>query len=227
MVYYILVIYVTKIYVVRHCETDANSSKIFQGHTDNDINELGAAQLNALKGYFKNIQLDAVFTSPLLRTLRTAAAIVGDKDIPIIKLPDLIELNGGAYEGKTYFQISEAYPEFMEIWGKRPWEFAPPEGETMVSAYDRIYGAIREIAKESKDKAVAVATHGGVIRCLLCKLLKDDIQKLPEIPFVGNTGVTLITADDDLNLSVEFAGDISHLSEDLINQNASVPLGDK
>ena len=44
MIYYSLVIYVTKIYVVRHCETDANAAKIFQGHTDNDINDLGAAQ---------------------------------------------------------------------------------------------------------------------------------------------------------------------------------------
>ena len=49
MVYFNLVIYVTKIYIVRHCETDANATKTFQGHTYNDINELVAAQLEALR----------------------------------------------------------------------------------------------------------------------------------------------------------------------------------
>ena len=226
MIYYTLVIYVTKIYVVRHCETDANAAKIFQGHTDNDVNELGVAQLEALRGYFKDIHLDAVYTSPLLRTLRTATAIAGNKGVPIIKMPDLIELNGGVYEGKTYSRIAEENPGFMEMWGKRPWEFNPQNGESMVSAYDRIYNCIKEIAEESRDKTIAVASHGGVIRCLLCRIIKNDIEKLPEVPFVDNTGVTLIEADGDMNFTVKVFNDNSHLSEDLKNENSNVPLGE-
>jgi broad specificity phosphatase PhoE len=49
------VIYVTKVYVVRHCETDGNALKIFQGHTDNDINQMGAKQLVALGEKFKRL----------------------------------------------------------------------------------------------------------------------------------------------------------------------------
>ena len=226
MIYYNLVIYVTKIYVVRHCETDANAAKIFQGHTDNDINELGVAQLEALRGYFKDIHLDAVYTSPLLRTLRTATAIAGNKGVPIIKMPDLIELNGGVYEGKTYAEINKENPGFLEMWGKRPWEFNPEKGESMVSAYDRIYNCLKEIAGESQGKTVAVASHGGVIRCLLCKIMKNDIKKLPEVPFVDNTGVTLIEADENINFTVKIFNDNSHLSANLKNENSSVPLGE-
>ena len=54
-------IYVTKVYVVRHCETDGNALKIFQGHTDNDINEMGAKQLVALGEKFKDIPLDKIY----------------------------------------------------------------------------------------------------------------------------------------------------------------------
>ena len=226
MIYCILVVYVTKIYIVRHCETDANAAKIFQGHTNNDINELGAAQLEALRGYFKDIPLDAVYTSPLLRTLKTATAIVGNKGVPIIKTPDLIELNGGVYEGKTYMEINEENPGFLEMWGKRPWEFNPRNGESMVAAYERIYNCIKEIAKESQDKTVAVASHGGVIRCLLCKIMKDDIKKLPEVPFVDNTGVTLIEADGNMNFTIKVFNHNSHLGDNLKNENASVPLGE-
>ena len=227
MIYYILVIYVTKIYVVRHCETDANANKIFQGHTDLDINELGSAQLEALKGYFKNIHLDKVYSSPLLRTKRTAKAIIGEKNIPLITDDSLIELDGGIYEGKSYTQIAQEHPEFKEIWSVRPWDFAPENGESMNRAYERIYSAVVKIAENNKDKTLAIASHGGVIRCLICKILKDDIKKLTEIPFVGNTGVTLLEFDEKLNIKVSFFNDTSHLGEGLTNKNATVPIGDR
>ena len=58
----------TRIYIVRHCETVGNIKKIFQGLTDLDITELGSRQLEALSKRFEAIPLDKVFASPLLRT---------------------------------------------------------------------------------------------------------------------------------------------------------------
>ena len=62
----------TKIYVVRHCEALGNVMRIFQGSTDLDISELGAKQLEFLRKRFKNIELDRVISSPLLRARKTA-----------------------------------------------------------------------------------------------------------------------------------------------------------
>ncbi len=227
MIYFILVISVTKVYIVRHCETDGNAGKIFQGHTDLDINELGSKQLAALGERFKKICLDAVYASPLIRTQKTANAIVGNREIPVFCDTGLIELNGGVYEGKTYTEISEEYPEFKEIWSIRPWDFSPEKGEKMTDAYDRIWNEIIKIATENKNKTVAVTTHGGVIRCLLCRILENDIKKLPNIPFGDNTAVSLLEFDENLTPKLLFYNDSSHLTDELINKNASVPSGDE
>lgn len=223
MIYFTLVICVTMIYVVRHCETDGNAKKIFQGHTDLDINTLGEKQLLALKERFNNISLDAVYTSPLIRTKKTALAVKGNKDIPIITLNGLIELNGGVYEAKTFTEIGENYPDFKEIWSSRPWDFAPEKGEKMTDAYERIWKEINGIAKSNKDKTVAVVTHGGVIRCLLCKILKNDIKKLTEIPFGDNTAVSLLEFDNNMKPHIIYFNNSSHLTEELKNEDARVP----
>ena len=62
----------TSIYIVRHCEALGNVMRIFQGLTDLDISENGAKQLEYLKERFSGIQLDKVYSSPLIRTRKTA-----------------------------------------------------------------------------------------------------------------------------------------------------------
>lgn len=223
MIYFTLVIYVTRVYVIRHPETDGNAKKIFQGHIDLDVNELGKKQLAALKERFENINIDAVYTSPLLRTRRTAEAVVGCRNIPIIPHEGLIELNGGVYEAKTFFQIGEEYPDFPDIWSNHPWDFAPRNGEKMTDAYNRIWKTVKNIVCENKGKDIAVTTHGGVIRCLMCRLFKNDITKLTEIPFMYNTSVSLLEFDGKMNVNVVYFNDYSHLTDDLKNTNAEVP----
>ena len=69
--------------MVRHCEAEGNVKRIFQGISDLDITELGAKQLKYLEKRFENIPLDKIYSSPLIRTQKTAAAVKGTKDIEI------------------------------------------------------------------------------------------------------------------------------------------------
>ena len=57
----------TKIYFVRHCEATGNLNRTFQGSTNTDITDLGAKQLEKLSERFKEISLDKIYSSPLLR----------------------------------------------------------------------------------------------------------------------------------------------------------------
>lgn len=213
----------TKIYIVRHCETEGNLKQIFQGHCDLPITELGYKQLEALKNRFSNIHIDSVYSSPLLRAKETGLHIIGDKNLPLQLDDGLIELNGGVIEGKLYENIYEEFPGFREMWVNHPEDFAPPKGEKMTDAYKRIWNTVLKIAKENKDKTIACATHGGVIRCLLCKLIKNDIKALSTIDFVGNTAVTLIEFDDEFNYNLKFGNDFSHLNAELINSKSQIP----
>ena len=205
----------TKIYIVRHCEAEGNNKRLFQGTTDCDITKLGEKQLEFLKDRFKSIPLKRIYTSPLIRAQKTALAIKGDRDIDILKIDGLEELNGGVLEGKPFMPTIRSIPGLAEIWNDTPQDFAPEGGEPMRDAYERIWNAVKRIANENEGETVAVATHGGVIRCLNCRLLYGDITRLKDTPWSENTSVSLITVDKD-GAKLEYMNDHSHVPEELL-----------
>ena len=210
----------TKIYMVRHCEALGNVLQVFQGTSDLDITELGEKQLEFLTKRFEDIELDRVFSSPLIRTQKTAKAIIGNKNLPIEICNGLIELDGGIIEGKPFLESCKKYPEIGYAWTHKPEAFAPEGGEKMVDAYERIWNAVKTLALENKGKTIACATHGGVTRCLMCRLIYGDITRLKDMPYFDNTAISLIEFDDDLNPKLLFYNNTEHLPEGLININS-------
>lgn len=208
----------TKVYLVRHCEALGNVKQIFQGTTDMDITELGKQQLDELKKRFDNVYLDRVISSPLIRTKKTAEAIIGDKNLPLETDDGLIEINGGVIEGKPFAESYKKYPELLDIWANRPHEFAPEGGESYKETYERIWKTIKRIATDNKGKTIACATHGGVTRCIICRLLYNDISQLINTPYFANTAVSLIEFDDELNPKLVFYNDYSHLPPEIVNR---------
>lgn len=206
----------TKIYIVRHCEAEGNNKRLFQGSTNCDITDLGGKQLDFLKKRFDGISIDRIYTSPLIRAKKTAFAIKGDRDIPVITDENLTEIHGGIVEGKPFFKAFSEMPDLAKIWNNSPQDFAPEGGEPMRHAYERIWKTVSSIAKENVGKTVAIATHGGVIRCLNCRLLYGSIECLKDMTWCENTGVTLIEFDDNMNVKVEYTNDCSHVPEEFL-----------
>ena len=155
----------TKIYFVRHCEATGNLNRTFQGSTNTDITDLGAKQLEYLKKRFENIHIDKIYSSPLIRAQKTAEAIKGEKDIEIVLLKELAELHGGVVEGRKFAEAFATIEGLADAWANHPQDFAPPEGETMRHAYERIWDAIQYIVKNNKNKTIACSSHGGLTRC--------------------------------------------------------------
>ena len=212
----------TRIYIVRHCEALGNVQRIFQGSTDLDISELGAKQLEHLKNRFKNVPLDRVFSSPLLRAIKTAKAIIGDKPLEVETNKGLIELHGGVVEGRQFVEAFNSIPGLADAWDNHPQDFAPEGGESMRHAYERIWETITELARENKGKTIACASHGGVIRCLTCRLLYNDINRLKDTKWSENTAVTLIEFDDNLNPKIITLNSVCHLPAELVNKKSSL-----
>lgn len=215
-----MVIIMTKIYFVRHCEAMGNLDRIFQGVTDTDISELGQKQLECLKTRFADIKLDKIYSSPLKRAYKTALAVKGDKKVCIEKVKGLIELNGGSVEGKKFADTFKAFPDLADAWDNHPEDFAPKGGERMASGYERIWNTFRYIAKISKGQTVACTSHGGIIRCLLCRLIHNDIHQLKNVGWSENTAVSLFEVDDNMNVTVSFINDVSHLPKELLPERS-------
>ena len=205
----------TKIYIVRHCEAEGNNKRIFQGSTNCDITELGKKQLELLEKRFKDIPLEKVYTSPLIRAKKTAQAVKGEHAVTVSEMPELTELDGGILEGKPFMPTIRSVPGLAEIWNDRPQDFAPEGGEPMREAYERIWKAITLIAEENEGKTVAVVSHGGVIRCLNCRLLYGSIDRLKDTSWSENTSVALVTFGSD-GAKLHYMNDHSHVPEELL-----------
>lgn len=102
------------LYLVRHCESLGNRENIFQGQLDLDISDTGEKQLALLALRFRNIPIDAVYSSPLKRAYKTAEAVDLYHSLPIIKLPELMEVDVGALSGMKLDKAFADYPVFAE-----------------------------------------------------------------------------------------------------------------
>ena len=195
--------------------------RIFQGSTDLDISPIGAKQLEYLKKRFENIHIDKIYSSPLIRAQKTAEAIKGNKDVEIVLLKELAELHGGVVEGRKFAEAFATIEGLADAWDNHPQDFAPPEGESMRHAYERIWDAIQYIVKNNKNKTIACSSHGGLTRCLTCRLMKNDINELKNIPWSDNTAVMLFEIDDNMNISLKYFNDVSHLPKELVPDTRS------
>lgn len=207
--------FLTKIYLIRHCEAEGNRAKIFQGSTNCDVSEQGAKQLEFLKKRFADVHIDKAFSSPLKRAYKTAEAAVGDKALDITVIEDFTEMHAGIIEGKPFAESFEKYPELKHAWYNDIQNFAPAEGESMREVYARVKKAFDLLVSdpENEGKTLLVASHGAVLKNLLCYLLYGDIERLSEVPWLNNTAVSLVVKDDE-GVRVEYFGDTSHLPEE-------------
>lgn len=206
----------TRMILVRHCEAHGNTTSVFQGHTDSDISGNGSDQLALLGLRCRSLPIEAIYTSPLKRARLTAEAINQYHHLPIQIEPGLIEINGGAWEGKSWLEeLPKQYPEQFHNWNANPCEFCPEGGETMREVYNRIWEAITKIVKENQGKTVCIASHGCAIRNFLCRALHKPIEELKDVEWCDNTGISIVDFDDQLNSQVISMNDASHLTPEL------------
>ena len=193
---------VTKIYLIRHCQSMGNIEHKFQGQYDADVSPAGEKQLELLGLRFRNEPIDVIYTSPLKRARLTAQAIARyHNGIEVVDEPGFIEMDVGELEDRSLKELALNYPETAEKWDKSPDLCEFPGGETMGQVYDRVNAALDRIIAENPGRTVVVTTHGEPIG-----IRKSEV--------FGNTGVSTVIAQGG-RLYFESINDLSHLPEDM------------
>ena len=200
----------TKLYIVRHPQAMGNAQRIFQGYYNAEVSEMGEKQLEALAERFKDIQFDVIYTSPLLRAVKTAKAVNKYHNAEIIEYKGIIEINGGDIEAKPWSYFEETYPEKYNEWKNEPHKFVAPNGESMLEVYNRAKASIEDIVKQNQGKTVVLTSHGCTIRNMFCVLKGLNIENLNDVNWVENTGVTLVEIEND-RVEFIFENDLEHL----------------
>ncbi len=152
--------------LLRHGETAWNAETRIQGQLDVALNERGRWQAERLAQALAGETLDAVYSSDLARAHATALALAQLQGLPVRTDAALRERGFGRFEGLTYAEIEERFPDEALRWRRREAGFGPGGGEPLALFYERSVAAVTRLAAAHPGQAIAVVAHGGVLDCL-------------------------------------------------------------
>jgi len=158
----------TRFYLVRHGQTDWNKEGRYQGQADTPLNAAGEAQARRLADYFDGISIDAIYSSDLQRTRRTAE-VIGERLGMSVRLDDrLREINHGVWEGMLFSDIRSQYKTELEVRETDPLAARAPGGESVSEVVDRVLAAADDIARRHPSQTVILVSHGLALAVLVC-----------------------------------------------------------
>ncbi len=160
----------TRFVLVRHGEAQGNCEFRYLGTSDVPLTEHGEQQARQLAAALATFPLHAIFTSPLARARATAAAIGEATGIEPSTLEDLREQNYGAWEGLTHEEARALDAAALAAW-EADASVAPPSGESLVHLQSRVLAAVDALAARHPDEMVALVSHVGPIKMLICAAL--------------------------------------------------------
>lgn len=195
-----------KIYIIRHGEIyEKGEVHRCLGHTDVPMSKRGERQVKKTAEWFRDKEIDRIYSSPLRRCVETARMISEQKEKSndIRTCSALQELDAGEWENLSFERIRREYPKEYAARGRNIGYYAFPNGESFYRAGIRFGRCLEEIRKEEKGD-ILVVTHAGVMRGYLSSLLgisPNDVFAIPQ-PYVGIT----ILGETDMGLRTEKIG---------------------
>ncbi len=150
-----------RITLIRHGETDWNAEGRLQGHLQIPLNRRGRAQAEALAAHLQDTRFDAVYSSDLLRALQTTWTIVRPTGQEVRADERLREWDLGVLVGLCRAQVEREQPHAARIRRDHLVDEPIPGGESLRQRFERVTGAIGEIAARHRGECVLVVSHGG------------------------------------------------------------------
>ena len=164
------------ILLVRHGENEYVKEGRLAGRLPGvHLNEVGEKQAQALAETLANAPVNAIYASPLERTMETAQPIAEALGLGVFPEPGLLEVDFGEWQGKTLKQLRR-----RKLW--RSVQNSPsitrfPEGETFADAQHRIVGAIENLSGKHKPKDLIVCvSHSDIIKLAVSYYLGQPLD---------------------------------------------------
>ena len=198
----------TLVIVVRHGETKWNVTRQLQGRKNSNLTENGIKQAVLTAEALKNKSFDFLYTSDLRRALETTEIINKYHQLEIHIDESLAERNFGVIEGLKQDEMIEKYPEVFTRYMKREEEYQIPDGESLISFYNRVKKGLNAIANSHTGKRILIVTHGGVLDCMMRMVFNYPLSA-PRSFSIYNASVNRFSVTDATWFLEEW-GEISH-----------------
>lgn len=185
----------TRLIAIRHGETDWNAASRIQGQLDIGLNDAGRWQARRLADVLADEALDAVYSSDLARARETAQAVAVNAGLDVRTDVGLRERGFGVFEGLTFAEIEQRFPEPARRWRQRDAGFGPEGGETLTAFYCRAVASVTALAAKHRGQHIAIVAHGGVLDALYRAASRVALDA-PRTWQVGNASINRLLCSD-------------------------------
>jgi ribonuclease H / adenosylcobalamin/alpha-ribazole phosphatase len=202
----------TRLILVRHGETAMTKQGRYSGRGDVPLSDEGEAQAMAAAGRVSGISRDvaAVVSSPLQRCTRTAELIAAEQgNVKVTVLPELIECDFGDWEGLTFAEVRERWPDELDRWLDST-SVAPPNGESFQTVAKRVRGALATLQSAYPSSTIVVVSHVSPIKLILRDALAAGDAFLHRL-FLDAAGVSTMDIWPDGGIAVRSVNETAHL----------------
>lgn len=157
----------TRLLLLRHGQTPLSVERRYSGRGNPQLTDLGVRQANAAAAHLAGRDdIAAVVASPLDRAQQTARALSDRIGLPVSTMDELIETDFGGWEGMSFSEASDQYPEVHRSW-LGDTSVAPPGGESFDVVSKRVAVARDALVSSYAGSTVVVVTHVTPIKMLL------------------------------------------------------------
>ena len=199
----------TKIYLIRHGQSEWNVLNKIQGQVNTELTGLGRRQGQAIGQRLVNSNINIIYSSDLNRALDTAEIIAKRINKPLIISEALREINFGVWEGLTGIDLKKEYKEEEEIWRNSPEKLKLQGAESLEALSERTMKWVNSILEENKGKNIVIVSHSATLKIILLGLLDISLTHYKNFAF-SNVGLSIIELRNYNNVLTKL-NDISHL----------------
>jgi broad specificity phosphatase PhoE len=208
-----------KVMLVRHGETDWNREEVFRGRIDVELNDNGREQARALAEAARIFHIDAVYSSPLSRSLETARIIAEAHNrqgclshcLDVKIAHGFIDFHYGDWQGLKHQEVKEKFPDLYMKWHNSPHMVQIPGGESLDNVRQRSLKELENIAAEHESQTVMIVSHRVVNKVLLCAIMGLDNSRFWRIR-QSNCCLNIFECSEG-EYTICLLNDISHLRQ--------------
>jgi broad specificity phosphatase PhoE len=206
---------VTKLYLVRHGQSAGNAEGRFGGHGPTPLSELGEQQAEKTAKALAKEGISAIYSSDLLRAVKTAEPLAEILNIPIVQTPNFRERNVGVLEGLTFDESKAEFPKDYYALVNRNIHHTITEGESYRHLLRRTTGELREIFRRHQGERVVIFSHTGAICFMTLHLMGAIHRNTRQTPWIvtSNCGINRFEIRGPRNIRILALNDTRHLAE--------------
>ncbi|MBG7698156.1 bifunctional RNase H/acid phosphatase [Streptomyces sp. MC1] len=199
--------------LLRHGETPLTPQKRFSGSggTDPSLSAAGREQAHRVaEALARRGTIQDVVASPLARTRETAEIVAARLNLGVTLEDGLRETDFGAWEGLTFGEVRERYPDDLDAWLADPEAHPTGGGESFTETATRIAATRDKLTAAYAGRTVLLVTHVTPIKTFIRLALGAPPKSLFRME-LSAASLSAVAYYADGNASVRLFNDTSHL----------------